>query len=530
MPPPVPPKPGPSRPSGSVTARVLGGLGTARELRFGSSFVIGSGSECELRVLGTGVADKHAHVLFDGLLWWVRDLGSEAGTFVQGSRVQVVPLRGSLEIELGKGGPRVLLALAKETSLAPSAGIVAPKPAAASAKPGQSSPAEAKRSDTQILESFIQRADHRAGTQTMMMVREAIVRSRKKWSHRYVAVIAIAVVVALGAGAVIAYQQKKLSGQRQIAEDLFYQTKSVELQILELEDSMEAMLQQADPVQAAKLKATRAKYQEMEKRYDAFVQECLYNRIPKDERVIRRVARAFGECDVNVPPEFVAEVRKYIEKFRTNESFPRLLVKAKQRYAATVAREFKDRNLPPQYLYLALKESHFDEHAVGPATRYGYAKGMWQFISLTAHDYGLQIGPLFDKDEFDEKDDRFNWKKETHAAARYIRHLNATDAQASGLLAMASYNWGEGNVRAGIQAMPENVRERNFWQWLKAKKVPDETYDYVLSIFTMAVICEDPKVFGFDVECPLGSTTSDTPTIEEGAAGVEGATAGARTP
>jgi membrane-bound lytic murein transglycosylase D len=493
-----PKKPAPSRPSGSVSARVVGGLSTARELRFGSSFVIGSGAGCDLRVLGATVADQHAHVLFDGLLWWVRDLGSERGTYVDGNRVQVVPLRGQLEIELGKGGPHVQLGIAQESAPARLPEVAPRKPAAGSAA------GPAKRSDTAILESFIQHSDRRAGTQTMMMVREAIVRSRKKWAHKYVAVVAVALVGALTAGSVIAYQQKKLSAQRQIAEELFYQTKSVELQILELEDQMELVFQQANPAQAAKLKATRAKYQEMEKRYDAFVQECLYNRIPKDERVIRRVARAFGECDVNVPPEFVAEVKKYIQKFKANDSFPRLLAKGKQKYAATVAREFKEKNLPPQYLYLALKESHFDERAVGPPTRYGYAKGMWQFISLTAHDYGLQIGPLFDKDEYDEKDDRFNWKKETHAAARYIRHLNATDAQASGLLAMASYNWGEGKVRASIQAMPENVRERNFWRLLSAKNVPAETYDYVLSIFTMAVICEDPHLFGFDVECPLG--------------------------
>ena len=51
--------------------------------------------------------------------------------------------------------------------------------------------------------------------------------------------------------------------------------------------------------------------------------------------------------------------------------------------------------------------------------------------------------------------------------------------------------------------MPENPQERNFWRLLARKNVPKQTYDYVLSIFSAAVICENPRLFGFDVECPL---------------------------
>ena len=38
-------------------------------------------------------------------------------------------------------------------------------------------------------------------------------------------------------------------------------------------------------------------------------------------------------------------------------------------------------------------------------------------------------------------------------------------------------------------------------------------YDHVMSIFSAAVICEDPHLFGFDVECP---------SLVEGAAGTDG--------
>jgi membrane-bound lytic murein transglycosylase D len=72
---------------------------------------------------------------------------------------------------------------------------------------------------------------------------------------------------------------------------------------------------------------------------------------------------------------------------------------------------------------------------------------------------------------------------------------------------MASYNWGERRVVKLIKTMPENPRERNFWQLITAyrQKIPDETYDYVFSIFTAAVIGENPRLFGFDFDNPLAS-------------------------
>jgi soluble lytic murein transglycosylase-like protein len=162
--------------------------------------------------------------------------------------------------------------------------------------------------------------------------------------------------------------------------------------------------------------------------------------------------------------------------------------------------------MPPHYLYLALQESNFDERAVGPPTNYGHAKGMWQFIPSTAAQYGLQVGPLHGAGVYDPLDDRFDFVKSTVAATKYIKDLSVSDAQASGLLVMASYNWGQNNIRQIIRKMPDNPRERNFWRLLAYKNIPRETYDYVFSIVSAAVICENPSFFGVDVECPELST------------------------
>ena len=109
---------------------------------------------------------------------------------------------------------------------------------------------------------------------------------------------------------------------------------------------------------------------------------------------------------------------------------------------------------------------------------------------------------MYQQGVYDPYDERFQFQKATMAAARYIRDINNTEAQASGLLAMASYNWGENNIREIIKRMPENPRDRNFWRLLKIAKIPKETYDYVFSIFSAAVICENPRLFGFDFDAP----------------------------
>ena len=108
----------------------------------------------------------------------------------------------------------------------------------------------------------------------------------------------------------------------------------------------------------------------------------------------------------------------------------------------------------------------------------------------------------------DPTDDRFDTQRATEAAARYLRDIYNKDAQASGLLVIASYNWGPTNIRKRIRDMPDNPRDRNFWRLLKQHKIPQETHDYVFYIFSAIVIGEDPALFGFEFENPLKTINS----------------------
>jgi hypothetical protein len=118
----------------------------------------------------------------------------------------------------------------------------------------------------------------------------------------------------------------------------------------------------------------------------------------------------------------------------------------------------------------------------------------------------------------DPGDERHHWQIETKAAAKYLNGLYSTDAQASGLLVMACYNWGEDYVLPLVRKMPGNPRQRNFWLLLSKYRdqVPQETYDYVFNIASAAVIGENPRLFGFDFDNPLASLeTAASQTLDD---------------
>jgi hypothetical protein len=214
-----------------------------------------------------------------------------------------------------------------------------------------------------------------------------------------------------------------------------------------------------------------------------------------------------------MPQEFLNEVYKYIKEWKTTDRLQKALTTATEnRFNDTITRIMLENHLPPQFFYLALQESNFNVKTVGPRTRFGIAKGVWQFIPATAARYGLQNGPLVGLPQYDPKDERFHFEKATRAAARYIRDIYDTEAQASGLLVLASYNWGERKVAELIQKMPLNPQQRNFWELLRLyrREIPRQTYDYVFHIFSAAVIGENPALFGFSAENPLKITSGLT--------------------
>ena len=313
------------------------------------------------------------------------------------------------------------------------------------------------------------------------------------------------VLLLCGVGGFAWFRDQQVRKQTAMAQELFYSMKALDVDIANVE---RLVSETSGPQGAEQIRKFRERRTAMENQYNNFLSGLKIHdkQLSEEERLILRMARVFGECELTAPPEFISEVQRYIGMWKSSSRYKTAVDRAiANGYNVKIAKEFLDRGLPPQFFYLAMQESNFDPFISGPMTYKGHAKGMWQFIPETGERYGLKTGPLFEFPRPDPGDDRHNWEKATVAASRYIKDIYSTDAQASGLLVMASYNWGKHRIIKLLQTMPANPKERNFWQLLAKyrDKWPNETYDYVYYIFSAAVIGENPRLFGFPFDNPL---------------------------
>jgi hypothetical protein len=473
---------------------VRSGLAAGAEYAPTGEFVIGRGSSCLVQLKDEVVSRAHCKVFWEQGRWWIEDLKSANGLFMGERRIAREPIDARTVVQLGAGGPAI------ELSATPPA--PPPPQTPATAQPVPRTPADLDR----YKAHYFGESEEPAGEHTIM-VRRAFAEVRQKQRRFYFAIIAGIVLLLLGTSAYAVYRHVQHGKQKQIAADIFYRMKAQELLLARFLAEAEQQRTAESQAQAADLKQRQS---EMEASYNKFTDTLdVYSKgLGEEERLVLKTARAFGECELIIPEDFNRTVMQYIARWKESGRLQRAVARARDKgYIPLIKSALAEQGLPPQFFYLALQESGMDVNAVGPPTRFGIAKGMWQFIPATADRYGLRTGPLADAAEPDPADERHHFQRATLAAARYLRDIYATDAQASGLLVMAAYNWGENRVLPLLQTMPANPRQRNFWELLGKyrHKVPDETYDYVFSIFSAAVIGENPRLFGFDFDNPLGA-------------------------
>jgi soluble lytic murein transglycosylase-like protein len=466
-------------------------------------FRIGRSDSCEVTIDNDYVSRVHAEVVFENGIWCIRDLNSSNGLYLDGRRVETARINGPTTIRLGVEGP--------EISLSPEIGVSSRNRSTAAESSAGVPPISARNPGSgTILRKYVDHYFCGAGSSApagehTMYVRRAFAAVQKKQKLNYGATIILVLLLAAGAGSYAFYEYRQLQKQRAVAEDLFYTMKSLDLDIANLEKAVAAS---GSPQQVQMVQQDSRRRRDMQRAYDQYLAVLrVYNpKLTEQQRIMLRVARILGECELDMPADFEAEVNKYIGYWQHSDRLANAIRTAQQNdYVDKISRELLEQGLPPQFFYLALQESNFDPYASGPMTRMGIAKGMWQFVPETAMKYGLRIGPLSDLRRPDPADERDQFQKATKAAARYIKDLYATDAQASGILVMACYNWGETQVLPLVRSMPANPRERNFWRLLAHHRdqIPKETYDYVFYIFSAAVIGENPRLFGFDFDNPL---------------------------
>lgn len=106
---------------------------------------------------------------------------------------------------------------------------------------------------------------------------------------------------------------------------------------------------------------------------------------------------------------------------------------------------FMQYGLPKELKYLAVIESNLST----AATSWVGAGGPWQFMPYTARDYGLVVNGAYDE--------RRDYNKSTHAAARYLLALYKD--MHDWLLVIAAYNGGPGRVYSAMK----KSGSKDFW-------------------------------------------------------------------
>jgi membrane-bound lytic murein transglycosylase D len=191
-----------------------------------------------------------------------------------------------------------------------------------------------------------------------------------------------------------------------------------------------------------------------------------------------RIRRGFAMP--NIEGELVRQNEQW---YATRPDYMLRMTDRSRKYLFHVVEELERRNMPTELALLPFIESAFNPQATSTAR----AAGMWQFMPATGKDYDLKQNVF--------RDDRRNVLASTKAALDYLQRLYGMFGDWH--LALAAYNWGEGNVTKAIQ---RNQRMRMGTTYLDLN-MPNETRNYVPKLQAVKNIVTTPDVFR--AELPL---------------------------
>jgi membrane-bound lytic murein transglycosylase D len=158
---------------------------------------------------------------------------------------------------------------------------------------------------------------------------------------------------------------------------------------------------------------------------------------------------ALNKHAMRVAKAYVRKEEEYLQKMKGKSAS----------YFETIESVFDQYNLPPQLKYLAVVESALRSTATSKAG----ARGLWQFMPVTAKELGLRVSG--------KNDERTHAYRSTVAAAKYLRSLYAEFGD--WLLVLAAYNSGPGAVLGAMK----KTGSKNFWALQSS--LPAESREHV---------------------------------------------------
>ncbi|MDE2360006.1 MAG: transglycosylase SLT domain-containing protein [Betaproteobacteria bacterium] len=187
-----------------------------------------------------------------------------------------------------------------------------------------------------------------------------------------------------------------------------------------------------------------------------------------------RIVRGYAIPDIDGPL-----VDKWEHWYAERPDYVARMVERGRRYLYHIVTEVEQRGMPLEIALLPMVESAFNPNAMSAT----HASGIWQFMPGTAKLYGLKQNWWFDS--------RRDVVAATTSALDYLQQLHAefNDWQ----LALAAYNWGEGNVE---RAMARNRARGLPTDYASLQRMADETRNYLPKLQALKNIVADPAKFG----------------------------------
>lgn len=154
-----------------------------------------------------------------------------------------------------------------------------------------------------------------------------------------------------------------------------------------------------------------------------------------------------------------------------------LNIKSAYKFFPMMEQTLKEYGIPEDFKYLAVAESSL-RNAVSPAG----ARGLWQLMSPTAREYGLEIS--------DDVDERYHYEKATVAACKMLNSYYKNFG--SWTTVAAAYNAGYGRIKSEMEAQ----RAESYYDL----NLNAETSRYVFRLVAIKEILSRPSDFGFYLE------------------------------
>ncbi|WP_036165968.1 transglycosylase SLT domain-containing protein [Massilia sp. 9096] len=198
----------------------------------------------------------------------------------------------------------------------------------------------------------------------------------------------------------------------------------------------------------------------------------------KDPDLWARIRSGYAIPDINN-----SLVEKDVQLFTAR---PDALVRTSTRaslYLYHVVQELEKRGMPTELALLPVIESGFNPQALSNKD----AAGIWQFVPGTGRDFNLQQNMF--------KDERRGVLASTDAALSYLQRLYTMFGDWQ--LALAAYNWGEGNVQKAIQKNRSLGKPTDFESL--ADSMPAETRNYVPKLQAVKNIIANPAQYGISL-------------------------------